>query len=138
MGLPRAPEARPFYQAAYQRFEDARFLLDNGRTTGAVYLAGYSVECILKALILSVTPSGRRSQVEASFRTATAHNYEWPRRVYLRNGGVSFPLPITRQFLRVNTWSSVLRYRAGTVRRREAVEFLEAAEAIMTWADGRF
>ena len=28
-------------------------LLDGGRITGAVYLAGYTVECFLKALILA-------------------------------------------------------------------------------------
>jgi len=55
MALPRSPEARLFYQAAKQRFEDALFLLA-GRRTAAVYLAGYAVECMLKTLILSRAP----------------------------------------------------------------------------------
>jgi len=41
---------------AKQRFDDALLLLEMGRTTAAVYLAGYSVECMLKALILSAVP----------------------------------------------------------------------------------
>ena len=55
MGLPKGEDARRFYRAAFQRFEDAEILLANQRTTGAFCLAGYGVECILKALILSVT-----------------------------------------------------------------------------------
>ena len=48
MALPSASEARPYYRAAKQRFEDARFLLEADRTTGAIYLAGYCVECMLR------------------------------------------------------------------------------------------
>ena len=47
MALPKTIEARLFYQAAIQRFDDAQFLLDKGgRTTAAVYLAGYSEESV--------------------------------------------------------------------------------------------
>jgi len=43
MALPTIRDARSFYQSAKQRFEDAEFLLEAERTTGAIYLAGYSV-----------------------------------------------------------------------------------------------
>ena len=66
MALPEAREARPYYQTAKQRFEDARFLLEAERTTGAVYLAGYCVKCMLKALVLSRTPAGRRGEMLAN------------------------------------------------------------------------
>lgn len=45
MGLPQTTEARLYYRAAKQRFADAQLLLAAGRTTGAIYLAGYTVEC---------------------------------------------------------------------------------------------
>lgn len=35
MGLPKVPEARLYYRAAKQRFDDAQLLLEAGRTTGA-------------------------------------------------------------------------------------------------------
>ena len=35
-----------------------RFCFDQIVTTGAVYLAGYGIECILKSLILSVVAPG--------------------------------------------------------------------------------
>jgi len=49
MGLPRAPEAQRYDRAAQHCLEDAQLLLTWGRTTGAVYLAGYTVECVLKS-----------------------------------------------------------------------------------------
>ena len=48
-------EVRRFHRAAARRFEEAQFLLTRGNyTTAAVYLAGYAVECMLKALILDL------------------------------------------------------------------------------------
>ena len=57
MAVPASSEARLYYRCAFQRQEDAQILLRADRTTGAVYLAGYGRECILKALVLSaLTP----------------------------------------------------------------------------------
>lgn len=137
MALPSVLEARRFYQSAIQRFEDARFLLEAERTTGAMYLAGYSVECMLKALILSTIPRGGRAGVLASFRGAAAHDFNWLKAKYLKCGGPPFPSDVSKSFSLVETWTTDLRYNAGTIRRAEAESFLRAAEAIMTWADGR-
>ena len=52
MAIPASIEARLYYRCAFQRHEDAQILLRADHTTGAVYLAGYGVECILKALVL--------------------------------------------------------------------------------------
>ena len=52
MPPPRSPDARRFYRAGLLRFDEAKFLLDNSEyTTAAVYLGGYAVECLFKALI---------------------------------------------------------------------------------------
>lgn len=85
--MPAPPNARLFYRAANQRFEDAEFLLSVGRTTAAVYLAGYSVECILKALILAVVPPAQDGNLLAMFRGARAHDYGWLLRLYAERGG---------------------------------------------------
>src|SRR5258708_2709251 len=77
MPKPRSAEAKPFYRASIQRIEDARVLLENRRTTGAVYLAGYGVECILKVLLLEPTPKTRRAGVLTLFRGQLAHNFDW-------------------------------------------------------------
>src|SRR4051812_13914142 len=106
MPLPRSKEARDFYQAANRRFEDGQFLLDAGRNTGAVYLAGYAVECMLKALILSSVPGRTATGVLARFRGARAHDYVWLREQYSRLCGPGLPVEIVRDFAMVSTWGT--------------------------------
>ena len=137
MALPRAREARPFYQSAIQRLEDAEFLLEADRTTGAVYLGGYAVECMLKALILSIVPPGQRADVLDSFRGARAHDYEWLRARYRERGGPTPPMGVAKGFLLVATWSTNLRYQARATDRIVAESFLKAARDIIDWGDGR-
>jgi HEPN domain-containing protein len=138
MALPKTIEARLFYQAAIQRFDDAQFLLDKGgRTTAAVYLAGYSVECMLKALILSIAIGKKRAAILASFRGQRAHSFDWLKEQYVNNKGPSFPRDIARCFRTVSTWSTDMRYKTGRLDYEESVAFLQAAETIIRWADGR-
>lgn len=140
MALPAFAEARVFYQIAKQRFEDARFLLDPGvnRTTAAVYLAGYGVECILKALVLSaIANERRRQQMRDSFTGRKAHDFGWLKKQYIDRGGAAFPTDIARNFAMVNTWTTDMRYKPGTTKRKDAEAFFGAAEKIITWADGR-
>jgi hypothetical protein len=44
-----------FQELARIRIEDAKVLLDAGRSDAAYYLAGYAVECALKACIAKLT-----------------------------------------------------------------------------------
>src|SRR3989442_300494 len=113
MALPQAREARPYYQAAKQRFEDARFLLEAERTTGAIYLAGYSVECMRKALILSILSGRKRAVMLKSLRGSKAHDFDWLKGHYFENGGQQFPKAIAKAFAFVNTWAVEIRYKAG-------------------------
>lgn len=138
MGLPAAQEARPFYTAGKQRFEDAQLLFEKAqRTTGAVYLAGYGVECLLKALVISAVPAGQRNKILAEFRGARAHNFDRLKHQYMARGGANFPSEITKSFALANTWDTEWRYRAGTVPPGEAEDSLQAAEQIIRWADER-
>ena len=138
MAQPGDPEARLYYRCAFLRFEDAQILLRADHTTGAVYLAGYGVECILKALVLMAVPLRDRPAMLLSFRGAKAHDYEWLRSQYFHNSGPRFPREINEQFTLVNSWSTDLRYRPNTVRDEEAEGFLIAVSRILHWADERF
>ncbi len=109
MGLPAAREAHLFYRSAKQRFLDAQFLEEAGRTTGAVYLAGYGVECMLKALLVDAAPHGRRAEIAASFRGGKAHDFEWLKAQYRTIGGAAFPQDIREHFVLVSTWSTEFR-----------------------------
>jgi HEPN domain-containing protein len=137
MGLPRAAEARPYYRAARQRFDDAQLLLAAQRTTGAVYLAGYTVECFLKALVLSSAAVGLRRELLREFRGTRAHSIEWLGALYRRQTHGTIPREVRRHLARVASWSTDLRYVAGTLKQREADEFMESVVAISNWADGR-
>ena len=137
MALPQAAEARVFYQSATQRWIDAEILLREGRTTGATYLAGYSVECMLKALILSVTPARDRESVLTSFRGVKGHNYHWLKARYFEGGGPQVPRFVSDSFLLVNTWTTDLRYETETLNPIDAAGFLTATKVIFDWADER-
>lgn len=138
MAIPHFPEARSYYQSAWQRFEDGQILLRNDRGTGAIYLAGYGVECILKALILNsiASENERRGQL-AEFRGARAHNFDWLRRLYHQHGGPDLPPEVRRALVYVNTWETELRYQPGLSNPREAGDFMKETNVILNWADGR-
>jgi hypothetical protein len=135
--MPSSTNARLVYRAAKQRFEDAEFLLSVGRTTAAVYLAGYSVECILKAMILVSVPRGDEAGILAMFRGARAHDYGWLFQLYVERGGRRFPAQLVPHFARVNSWSTDMRYSPGTVKLRDASAFLDSVLEILNWGDGR-
>ncbi len=122
-----------------QRLDDARFLLDKGeRTNAAVYLAGYGVECILKAVLISSLPAGKHDEVIKEFRErGQGHSYDWLKHAYVGAGGAPFPEMVQRNFVTVSSWATDLRYETGSIKRKEAEAFVLAAEEIVKWADGR-
>lgn len=137
MAVPASIEARLYYRCAFQRYEDAEILLRADRTTGAVYLAGYGVECMLKALLLATLPPAARRLMIQSFRGPRGHDFEWLRTQYLANGGARFPREITAGLTVINDWSTDLRYLVRALKKKEATGFLNRAATIIRWADGR-
>ena len=137
MGLPHAAEARLYYRAARQRYADAQWLLSGDRTTGAVYLAGYTVECFMKALVLAGASPVLRKQLLGEFHGSRAHNIEWLAKLYRRHIGLVIPIRITQKISRIATWSTDLRYATGAINELDAREFFESVDAVSSWADGR-
>lgn len=137
MGMPVSKEARLFYRCAWQRMDEAKVLRKAIMTTGAVYLAGYGVECMLKALILSMATKHQQVETVQAFRGNQAHDFQWLRDRYLQKGGAKFPKNISRDFTLVSAWSTKLRYLPKTMKAKEADRILEAAEQIIRWADER-
>jgi len=88
---------------------DAELLLEVERTTGAVYLAGYAVECALKALLLDATPKRKRKETLDSFRAAKAHNFKWLKKRYLSAGGPPLPEAAADRLLVVDFWNTTMR-----------------------------
>lgn len=136
MGVPTGRDARRFYRAAAERYGDAEVLHRVGHSTGAVYLAGYAIECIMKALLLSVAPAGDLAGIMQSFRGNQGHNYEWLRGRYRHYGG-HVPPAVGLEFATAGTWSTNLRYEPAGVDATSTGDFLAAADAILQWARGR-
>jgi HEPN domain-containing protein len=74
MAVPKDIDARRYYRVAYQRYDDGKLLERASRPQAAIYLAGYAVECILKALLIRSTPARGRATLLATFHGAIAHN----------------------------------------------------------------
>lgn len=115
-------------RVAVQRLTSAQVLYDNSLYLDCTYLAGYSVECSLKALVLGRTPARQRHK----FRGKKAHDYEHLRALLKkRNVDTS---PISSALRKVASWSTDLRYETGRGNAQTAEEFLAAAKEIYAWA----
>ena len=137
MATPRDPTARRFYRAGRQRLEDGESLRQQGRYGGAVYLAGYGIECGLKSMLVEQTPPARRPTLVASFRGSVAHDFDWLRRRYRDSGGSAAPAEVLAAFLTLDTWRVELRYNPTTPKGRDVAAFFAAARRAFGWIDGR-
>ena len=124
-----------FQRAARQRLTTAEFLLDHGNNLDAMYLAGYTVECSLKALILEKTSMvGHAEMVKRISSGKKMHDPEVL-------GGIlkdlSWPIPIelVKRFRR-SGWSTALRYESGRTDTAETRGFLKTAKAAYDWVQG--
>src|ERR1051325_10652280 len=135
MGLPRGTLAESFYRAAKQRYSDAELLWRHNRPTGAIYLAGYGVECILKTLILETLPESQHDHLPDIFRGQAGHDLMLLTREFKRRMSGSVPVEIDRVLSRLNGWATNLRYHPGDVKPSIAEEFMWSANQFIRWAD---
>jgi HEPN domain-containing protein len=116
-----------------QRFLEAETLLRNGHTTGAVYLAGYAVECALKAALLSAVRAADHARWVERFRKEIKHDLVWLR-TELRAKHAVLPDRINVRFITVRSnWSTDMRYTPGVRREQDARDFLVSAAEIVKW-----
>jgi hypothetical protein len=136
MGTPTDINGRRYYRVAYQRLDDETALLGISRPRAAIYLTGYAVECILKAMLLVSTPASERPDVLATFRGAGAHNIDRLRERLIQRIG-RLPVIVARHVSLVSSWSTDIRYEPGPGDPEDAEAFLAAADSILAWANGR-
>jgi hypothetical protein len=117
-----------------QRFEEAEILYANDKTTGAVYLAGYGVECILKSQLQSRLPLSQQKAHMKLFRGDKGHNLEGLKAA-LQRQGLSIPASLARPFRTVCEWETDWRYYLGKIKHKEARSFLDAASEIIRWME---
>ena len=131
----REQDVRKFFRAADQRLKAAEFLYANRFYLDSVYLAGYVVECSLKALILAHTLLNIYAQAyERLTRGSKAHEFDFLKATLQRSPiNVVLPKAIHDYFRRVNTWSTALRYETSIGDPDRARLLLEAVRAIQGW-----
>lgn len=128
--------ARDFQRAAGQRLTTAQFLLDNRYNLDALYLAGYTVECSLKALILEATPEAERAEILGKITSGKKMHEPEILGMFLKDLGKPIPLKLVKR-LRRSGWSTALRYETGRTDTGETRSFLKTAKAVHDWVEGQ-
>jgi HEPN domain-containing protein len=132
----RGRDIRKFERAADQRLTVAQFLLESGFHYDAEYLAGYAVECALKALILKRTPSRRYEMMyHAITHGKQAHDFETLQGILKRPPINCMIEPdIADRLRRVAFWTTDMRSDFARVRYEEAAQCLRNARAVRDWS----
>lgn len=127
-----------FFRVSLQRLDESQFLFNGKRYAGTIYLAGYAIECGLKALIFSTASAAGMTELAQSFRGSGWHQFDRLLDAYTGRGGPRPPYPVVKAFVYANDeWSVDLRYMAGERPAREAERFLGSTEIILDWIKGR-
>lgn len=129
-------------KASQHRMTDALALRDANRFRGAIYLAGYSVECLLKSKLMIMHRVRTLSELEdvlidrellASKSTIFTHQIELLLGLTGRLKTVRNDQRLAMILNKVNTWMPAWRYNSVEPSAPEANSFLEAAEALISW-----
>jgi HEPN domain-containing protein len=138
MGMPSS--SRDFQRAARDRLKAAELLLQHKLMLDAMYLAGYTIECSLKALILELTPEAERPAKLA--KISSGKKMHSPEVLFglLRALGCLLPLDLAKRFQPRPgelQWSPALRYETGRRDKGETQAFLKTAKAVYDWVEGQ-
>jgi HEPN domain-containing protein len=132
-----------FQRLSNVRLQEAKALLADGFPEGAYYLAGYAVECALKACIARKTQQydfPDKTQVNESY----THNLRELMRIALLRDElaalIQTDLGMRNDWNIVQSWSESSRYESKTL--QEATELLEAIETsrggLLPWVRQRW
>lgn len=128
--------SRDFMKVAAQRLTTAEFLFENRYTLDAQYLAGYTVECSLKALIIEKTAaSDRKTRLQKICSGASMHKPETLMAI-LRVLGIKLSRTLARRFRQFD-WSTDLRYETGRRKTGETRGLLRTARETYIWVKGQ-
>jgi hypothetical protein len=136
---------------AERRFADARCLLDSGdseRSNGAIYMAGFVIECLLKALLLDrhpnlsspVDPAKLSRSDREVFEYLYSHELDQMLGVMpelatkLRVVKTKSGLSVWQEFTAICAqWTIYARYSPATASRDMAARYLETVEEVKKW-----
>ncbi len=124
--------------------DDAQALFNAARWRGAMYMAGYAVECLLKTKLMRIYNCRNLHELEDNLQrrgvlthkaTIFTHHLELLFRLTqgfdrFRQNRVLWP-----EFNIVNRWMPAWRYTINLSNRQDAEDFLEAVGNIMRWIE---
>jgi HEPN domain-containing protein len=130
------------HKASIHRWEDAQALFQAGRWRGAMYLAGYAVECRLKWKLMQRWQCRTLVQLEEDLQehgieqSPFTHNLK----VLLRLAGGLERMQQNQRLWgsfsdTVNRWRPAWRYNPDVSTREQAEDFLEVAKDVLRWID---
>jgi HEPN domain-containing protein len=129
-------------KASIHRLRDAQALFEKGRWRGAMYLAGYAVECRLKHVLMRTWRCFQLKELEDKLQARDIQQTPFTHSLHslmVLAGGVariqSDPI-LWRQFsLIVNAWQPAWRYEPNLGSLEEAAAFLEAIRRMVAWIE---
>jgi len=131
-------------KAGKHRMDDARALFNAVRWRGAMYLAGYSIECLLKTKLMRRFGCRHLRELEQELQrrgalalhgTIFTHQLEVLLRLAQALDRLRQNEPLWRLFNMVNRWVPAWRYTADLSTRGDAEDFLDAVERVAHWIE---
>ena len=131
-------------KAGKHRLDDALALLNAARWRGAMYLAGYAIECQLKTKLMRMFGCRHLRELEDELQqrgmlsgaaTVFTHQLELLLRLTNALDRLRQNEELWRLFNRVNRWMPAWRYTADLSNRQDAENFLGAVEKISHWIE---
>jgi hypothetical protein len=155
--MPRFDGKTEFVKAARARVADARALLDASKrqsaalshTQGAKYIAGYAIECILKAYLVDSLGTNTLTEAVAELRgrerraenprlvpdlvSAAGHNLRLILSFTDLEAFTTPPFDIARDWGVCFQWQSSWRYVPKTPSLEDAESFVDSVEVVYNW-----
>ena len=131
-------------KAGKHRMEDARALLNANRWRGAMYMAGYSIECLLKTKLMRMFSCRNLRELEdelqgkgilAAQATVFTHQLELLLRLTNAIDRLRQNEQNWRMFNMVNRWIPAWRYTADLSNSDDAKDFVDAVDKVSHWIE---
>jgi len=129
-------------KAGRERLKDAQELITAERWQGAMYMAGYAVECLLKSKLMKLYGCRHLRQLEEEL--TSRGELKWQGSIYTHNLDILLEITkssdrlkqnaeICRTYNLVNRWMPAWRYSTDEYNSQDAIEFMEAVAKLIHW-----
>ena len=131
-------------RASRHRFADARALLRAARWQGAMYIAGYAVECLLKTKLMRIYGCRTLGELDAELQrrsilpeqgTVFTHRLRDLLKFAPGHNRLMQNREMWSLFNKVNHWTPRWRYTSEPANCQVATEFVAGIERLMHWID---